>query len=125
MKEARKINPDVYFLLENDNRSRFHRIKSDELWFFHLGKPLEILVIRSHGLERILLGNDFKKGEKPQAMIPAGSWFASHVKDEDGFALVSCTVAPGFDFTDFEMATAEQLIDLLPEEKTIIQQFIK
>lgn len=123
--EERNVSTAIYFLLENDNRSRFHRIKSDEMWFFHQGKTLEILLVRNNALERILLGNDFKKGEVPQAMIPAGSWFASHVKDEEGFALVSCTVAPGFDFADFEMANAEQMAELIAEEKTILEQFIK
>ena len=121
--EERNVSTAIYFLLENDNRSRFHRIKSDEMWFFHQGKTLEILLVRNNALERILLGNDIKKGELPQAMIPAGSWFASHVKDEDGFALVSCTVAPGFDFADFEMATTEHIAELLADESEIVLKF--
>lgn len=121
--EERNVSTAIYFLLENDNRSRFHKIKSDEIWFFHQGKTVEILIAHNLELERILLGNDFSKGEVPQAMVPAGSWFASHLKEEEGVALVSCTVAPGFDFTDFEMATAEQIIELLPEETALINQF--
>ena len=121
----RNVSTAIYYLLEDDNKSHFHRIHSDELWFFHLGEPLEIVYIRDGKLETILLGNDLSKGQMPQAVIPANSWFASHIKNEKGFTLVSCTVAPGFDFADFEMAKRDLLIREYPQLQAVIEYFTK
>jgi uncharacterized protein len=119
----RNVSTAIYFLLENKNKSHFHRIQSDELWFFHQGEPLEILSIQNGELVSTILGNNIVKGELPQAIIPANTWFASHVKDETGYALVSCTVAPGFDFADFELAERNDLIAQYPQLKQIIEEF--
>jgi predicted cupin superfamily sugar epimerase len=123
--EIRNISTAIYFLLENDNRSLFHRIQSDELWFFHQGEPLEIVFIKDRVLNTIILGNRFDDGEVLQATIPANTWFASGVKNSNGYSLVSCTVAPGFDFADFEMAKREDLIQEYPDLKETIQKFTK
>lgn len=100
----RNISTAIYFLLSDNQKSHFHRVKSDELWFHHEGETLAITVIIKNRLEVIYLGKDLESGEVLQATIPANCWFASQIKDKIGFALVSCTVAPGFDFADFEMA---------------------
>ena len=121
----RNISTAIYFLLENNNISLFHRIQSDELWFFHQGEPLEIVFITEGVLNIIILGNSFEKGEVPQATIPANTWFASNVKQRKGYSLVSCTVAPGFDFADFELASRENLLQEFPHLKEIIQKFTK
>lgn len=118
---SRNISTAIYFLLDGKNKSHFHRIKSDELWFFHDGNTLEILVLDNKGLRSIYLGKNLEDGEKLQAIIPAGSWFGARVKDGNGFALVSCTVAPGFDFNDFELAT-NSLSQLFPEHKELIKE---
>lgn len=119
----RNISTAIYFLLENDNKSLFHRIQSDELWFFHQGESLEIVYIKDGVLNTIILGNSFENGEVPQAIIPANTWFASGVKNLKGYSLVSCTVAPGFDFADFELAKREDLIQEFPYLKETIQKF--
>ncbi len=119
----RNICTSIYFLLVDDNISHFHRIKSDEMWFFHQGNPIEIVSIQNNELVSIILGNDIDKGEMPQAVIPANVWFASCVKDGDGFALVSCSVAPGFDFVDFKMARRDELLSLYPHLKNTIEKF--
>jgi len=124
-KETRNICTAIYFLLENDNRSVFHRLQSDELWFFHLGEPLEILLIIDGKVNIIALGNRPDRGEVLQAMIPANTWFASGVKDANGYSLVSCTVAPGFDFADFELAKKNDLIKEYPDLKETIQKYTK
>lgn len=121
----RNISTAIYFLLENDNISLFHRIQSDELWFFHQGEPLEIVFIQDGVLNTIILGNSIENGEVPQATIPAHTWFASSVKHLKGFSLVSCTVAPGFDFADFELANREDLISEFPNLKETIKKFTK
>lgn len=121
--KPRNVSTAIYFLLENENRSNFHRIQSDELWFFHFGKPLEILFIQEGRIQSVILGNDILNGELPQAMIPAKTWFASHVKNESGYALVSCTVAPGFDFADFELADRKDLTEEYPHLEEQIEKF--
>ena len=121
----RNVCTAIYFLLENDNISLFHRIQSDELWFFHQGEPLEIVLIKEGVLNSIVLGNSFENGEVPQATIPANTWFASSVKQRKGYSLVSCTVAPGFDFADFELASRENLLQEFPHLKEIIHKFTK
>ncbi len=121
----RNVSTAIYFLLENDNISLFHRIQSDELWFFHQGEPLEIVFIKEDVLNSIILGNSFESGEVPQATIPANTWFASSVKQRKGYSLVSCTVAPGFDFADFELASRENLLQEFPHLKEVIEKFTK
>ncbi|SKB29595.1 cupin domain-containing protein [Daejeonella lutea] len=121
--DERNISTAIYFLLENGDKSHFHRIKSDEMWFFHQGEPLEIVSIQNGGLVSVTLGNDLARGEVPQAMVPANTWFGSRVKSGKGYALVSCTVSPGFDFNDFQMADREELIMEFSGLVAIISEF--
>lgn len=122
----RNVSTGIYFLLTGDNFSAFHRIKSDEMWHFYAGDPIHIFVLHPEGqLETIKLGLDLEKGEVPQAVIPANCWFASRVNHKDRYGLVGCTVAPGFDFEDFEMADRTQLIDQFPAHKNLIQQLTR
>ncbi len=86
---------------------------------------MEILTIQHGELVIITLGNRLEDGEVPHAMIPAGIWFAARVKDQTGFGLVSCTVAPGFDFADFELAEREHLSNAYPGLTEIISEFTK
>jgi len=118
----RNVSTEIYFLLEGNDKSKFHRIKSDECWFYHQGNALEIFVLLPEGLKIITLGNNIFNSEVPQAIIPANSWFASKVKSETGFALVSCTVSPGFDFKDFEIAERKKLQKEFPEHEILIEE---
>ena len=122
-KEKRNVSTAIYYLLEDEDRSLFHRIRSDELWFFHLGEPLEIISIEQKHLTTITLGNDIEQEEFPQLRIPANTWFAAQVKNAKGFSLVSCVVSPGFDFADFELAKGEDLIRQFPHLKEVIEKF--
>ncbi len=110
-------------LLENSDKSNFHKIKSDELWFFHQGQSLKIVYIKDGRLITIILGNNIEEGEVPQVLIPANTWFAAKLKNPQGYAFASCTVSPGFDFADFELAHRENMIDYYPELKTYIEEF--
>jgi predicted cupin superfamily sugar epimerase len=93
----------IYYLLESSDFSGFHRLKSDELWYFHKGSPLFIHIIKENGsYDRIEL-SDSDSGHL-QAVVESGSWFAAEIPSKSGFTLVSCAVAPGFDFAEFEMA---------------------
>lgn len=117
----RNASTGIYFLLENSDFSAFHRIRSDEMWHFYDGNPLDIYEIDTEGTLTVhKLGLDFHLGEKPQILIPAGSWFASRVAGENGFTLVGCTVAPGFDFADFELAERAALQATYPAHAALI-----
>jgi uncharacterized protein len=122
-RENRNISTAIYYLLENQDKSLFHRIQSDEIWFFHLGQSLQIILIQCDHLTTITLGTDIEKDESPQLRIPANTWFAAEVKNAKGFSLVSCTVSPGFDFTDFDLAKREDLVQQFPHLKDIIEKF--
>lgn len=118
---TRNMSTGIYFLLTSGNFSAFHRIQSDEMWHFYSGDPLSICVIHENGeLQEINLGLDLESGQVPQAVVPAKCWFASKVKDGGDFGLVGCTVAPGFDFEDFDMADRSQLIEQFPEHNELI-----
>jgi predicted cupin superfamily sugar epimerase len=107
---ARAASTAIYFLLEGKNFSAFHRLRSDEVWHFYVGTPLVVHVIEPEGTySSIELGRDLEAGQVPQAVVRAGCWFASHVADWNSFAVVGCTVAPGFEFADFEMGKRREL----------------
>lgn len=114
----------IYFLLEKGNFSAFHRIKSDECWHFYMGGTLTIYVFEPNGAyKEIRLGADYKNGELFQYVVPANSWFASRLSPNNShpFCFVGCTVAPGFDFNDFELAKASELSEQYPSQSAIIQ----
>ena len=100
----RSISTSIYFLLEKGQTSALHRIKSDEIWYFHDGQTLEIIEIDSNGNETIIrLGKDILNGEVLQHVVPAGIWFGARLAAHSEFCLVGCQVSPGFDFKDFEL----------------------
>lgn len=108
--KERAFSTGIYYLLEKDDFSAFHRIKSDEMWHFYAGTTLLIHEINDLGEHKIhRLGSDLKNGDIFQLVIPHGSWFASEVEDKNSYAFVGCTVAPGFDFADFEIAKRSDL----------------
>ncbi|MBL7731918.1 MAG: cupin domain-containing protein [Chitinophagaceae bacterium] len=122
----RLFSTAIYFLLEEGNFSAFHRIKSDECWHFYAGQPLHIYVIRKDGiLETVILGNDSTRGELFQYVVPAGCWFASRPAPGSAFAFVGCTVSPGFDFADFELANATALSIEYPAHEKIIRSLCR
>lgn len=122
----RSFSTAIYFLLEAGNFSAFHRIKSDECWHFYSGHPLDIFVFEPSGLLTITrLGNNPADGSVFQFIVPANCWFASRPAQNSEFCFVGCTVAPGFDFEDFEMANADALIKLFPEHEVLIQSLCR
>ena len=122
----RAASTAIYFLLSGDDFSALHRLRSDELWHFYDGGPIVVHVIDADGQRSdILLGNDPERGESPQAVVKAGSWFGSKLQIADSFALVGCTVAPGFDFADLELADRAELVRLYPQHRQLIEQFTR
>ncbi|HEV7351241.1 cupin domain-containing protein [Telluribacter sp.] len=120
---GRSFSTGIYFLLENHHFSALHRIQSDELWHFYTGDPLEVFVIYPEDgrLETIRLGAEPERGEVFQAMVPAGTWFGSRPGSGSTYSLVGCTVAPGFDFADFELAERRQLLARFPQHRELIE----
>ncbi|MEO8771271.1 MAG: cupin domain-containing protein [Ferruginibacter sp.] len=113
----------IYFLLEQNNFSAFHRIKSDECWHFYAGGPLSVYELEDNGTMKVIqLGSDISKGQLFQYVVPANRWFASRPMQGSEFSFVGCTVSPGFDFTDFEIADRSVLLELYPQHKTIIAE---
>jgi predicted cupin superfamily sugar epimerase len=124
--DARPISTAIYFLLGNGDFSAFHKIKSDECWHFYAGQVLMIYVIQPDGSMTISrLGNNILNGEVFQYVVPAGCWFASEPGLESDFSFVGCTVAPGFDYADFELARAKNLIEEYPQHEAIIQRLCR
>lgn len=111
----RHFSTAIYFLLEGNQFSAFHRIQSDESWHFYTGIGLHIYVLHPAGKGEVLkLGDDLKNDYSFQQLVPAGCWFASQPVQKNGFSFVGCTVAPGFDFADFELADKEKLMKEYP-----------
>lgn len=110
---------NILFVLSHENPSRFHQIESDEVWYFHDGKPLTVHCIYPDGeYKAVKLGRDVENGEKLQFEVPKGVIFGSSV-DED-WALVSCMVSPGFDFREFKLFSRKELLDMYPLHEGII-----
>lgn len=106
----------IYFLIEGENFSAFHKIKSDEIWHFYDGCAVKIFQINEQKeLKKIFLGKDLSKGETLHAVIERNTWFAAELADKNSFALIGCTVSPGFEFEDFELGKRDQLIKQFPE----------
>jgi predicted cupin superfamily sugar epimerase len=118
--EKRQLATSIYFLLRSQDVSHFHRIQSDELWFWHEGSPLSIHLLGEGGHEILRLGPVSRIGTRSQHLVPAKTIFGSTVDEQDTYTLVSCVVAPGFDFRDFELFTAEDLVLLFPDAEEII-----
>ncbi|RRB03668.1 cupin domain-containing protein [Larkinella rosea] len=118
----RSFSTGIYFLLENHHISALHRIQADEMWHFYAGGPLNVYVIHPSGeLETIRLGNDPTRGEVFQAVVPAGCWFGSKPAADSVYSLVGCTVAPGFDFADFELANRADFAEAYPQHREVIE----
>jgi uncharacterized protein len=122
----RHIATGIYFLLTKGEFSAFHRIASDECWHFYSGDCLLIHEIAPSGvLTTHRLGRNVDQNESFQVMIRAGSWFASAPSEKSEYALVGCTVSPGFDFADFELANRDTLVAQYPQHAKLINALTK
>jgi hypothetical protein len=116
----------IYFLLADPEFSAFHRVRaSDEIWHLYAGGPLELHTIDSAGrhLARVLTG-DLERGQ-PTAVVAAGCWQAARLSAGTGWVFAGCTVAPGFEFADFEMPDAAALIAAHPQHERIIRELTR
>lgn len=119
---SRSVATSIYFLLRDNEKSHLHRIRSDEQWYYHAGSTLEIIILHEGKLSIELLGSNIEKGESLHVTVPAGGWFGSRVKNQEGFVLVSCVVAPGFDFEDFELASYKKISRKFPAYDSLLKE---
>jgi hypothetical protein len=122
----RRFSTAICFLLTADSFSAFHKIKSDELWHYYEGGSLLLHILHINGrYELIRMGKMITEGEVFQAMVPAGSWFAAECAQRSEFSFVGCTVSPGFEFADFELAAADELIKKYPAHTGLIRRLTR
>ncbi|ABK18447.1 protein of unknown function DUF985 [Syntrophobacter fumaroxidans MPOB] len=116
----------IYYLLESNDFSCLHRLKSDEVWHYYAGSSLTLFIIDERGnLLQKKLGNDPEKGQSFQVFIRHGHWFGAIVDDSGSFTLAGCTVAPGFEYEDFKLGNRRELVELFPEHRFIIERLTR
>lgn len=118
----RPFGTSIYFLLRSGDVSHFHKLKSDEIWHFYAGSALTLHIIDQSGeYTTVVLGDTPESHEKFQTVVTAGVWFGATVNESDSCSLVGCTVAPGFNFDDFELGDRDELLKLYPQHQKIIE----
>lgn len=122
--DVRSASTAIYYLLSDDAYSAWHRIRSDEVWHFYAGGALDVHVLTRDGsLVTHRLGNALERDDAVfQAVVEAGQWFAAERVDPEGFAFVGCTVAPGFEFSEFELADVDALLAEYPGHSDIVRR---
>lgn len=115
----RSASTAIYFLISADQPTTYlHRLVSDEVFHLYEGGPLDVLMLAPDGSSRVArLGLDLGRGERPQLVIEAGTWFGTELAAGAPFCLIGCTVAPGFEFADFELGDAAELARRYPAER--------
>jgi predicted cupin superfamily sugar epimerase len=122
----RSISTSIYYLLDGTQFSAFHRLISDEIWHFYRGSSITLYIISKMGiLSEVKLGSNIENGEHFQIQVRAGSWFAATVNDKSSYALLGCTVSPGFDHLDFELGDRKKLIEMYPQHRSTIERLTR
>ncbi len=112
---ARAVSTAIYYLLKPGHVSELHVLPGDEVFHLYLGGPVRMLQLRPDGTgEEVLLGPDIAAGQVPQAVVPGGVWQGTRLVGDTGFALLGCTVAPGFDYADYTSASRAELVAKWP-----------
>jgi uncharacterized protein len=120
---GRPLVTSIFYLLEGSGSSRLHRLKSDEIWHFCEGSALSVHRIQSDGTYSVTkLGRNPDQGEQLLTVVPRGTWLGAMIDKSEGCSLVSCTVAPGFDYEDFELASRTDLLREYPQHRGIIER---
>ncbi|MEN6357297.1 MAG: cupin domain-containing protein [Armatimonadota bacterium] len=116
----------IYFLIGPGHYSAMHRVKTDEIFHFYSGDPVEMLQLHPDGTHSVItIGSDIMSGEAPQVVVPAGSWQGSRLKPGGEYALMGTTVAPAFDYDDYEHGSRESLIAECPECEEMIRELTR
>jgi uncharacterized protein len=111
----RSLSTAIYYLLRDQDVSKLHRLRSDEIFHFYAGDPVEMLLLRHGGGEIVTLGADLAGGMRPQVVVPREVWQGCRLKPGGSWALLGTTVSPGFDYEDFEAGDGASLASAYPE----------
>jgi len=118
---GRAFSTAIYYLLTPETRSALHRLASDEVFHFYLGDPVTMLNLHPDGSSEVLaLGGDILAGERVQVVVRRGTWQGAHLAEGGRWALLGCTVAPGFEYADYEAASRRELLKRYPERRDLI-----
>jgi predicted cupin superfamily sugar epimerase len=119
---ARRTSTAIYYLLEPGTFSEMHVLKSDEIFHHYMGGAVEMLQLFADGSSsRVVIGKDLEAGDRPQCVVRSGVWQGSRLLVKEGWALLGCTVSPGFEFADYVDASAEELVGRWPGEAEMIR----
>mgnify|MGYP002623799667 CR=1 FL=1 len=113
-KKKRATAGSIYFLLEKEDISHFHQLDCDEIWYYHAGCGMKIIVLRDGRAEEFLLGIDAEKNEQPIIIVPAGSIFAAENIDKTSYTFISCVTTPRFDYKGFRLIKRAELKKIYP-----------
>ena len=122
---SRSFATSIYYLLEKGDFSGFHRIKSDETWHFYRGGALDLHILDNGKYELVVIGSNIAAGNHLQYTVPAGAWFASEPSIDSWYSLLGCTVSPGFDFSDFELAHKDALLKEYSPQADLIRRLAR
>ncbi len=121
---SRRFSTSIYYMLRSGDISRFHRLRSDEIWYYHYGSSLRIVMIDPEGKShKRILGPRIDRAEHLQILIPAGTIFGAELTEENSYSLFGCVVSPGFEFDDFELFNKEDLLQAYPRHADLINRF--
>jgi len=113
---ARRTGTAIYYLLEPDTFSEMHRLRTDEVFHFYAGDAVQMLQLREGGNgAMVVIGNDLMRGERPQLVVERGVWQGSRLAEGGRWALLGCTVSPGFEFEDYDAGDRAELCAAWPE----------
>lgn len=119
----RSFGTDIYFLIHRGEVSKFHRLRSDEIWYHHLGGPITVVELTPDGkTKKVEMGSDLERGQRLKYVFKRGSWFGASTSPGVEFALLSCAVIPGFEFADFEVGKREALLKAYPQAREEIER---
>lgn len=119
----RSFGTDIYFLIHKGEVSKFHRLKSDEIWYHHFGGPITVVELTPEGeVRRVEMGSDLSRGQRLKHVFRRRSWFGAFTNLGVEFALLSCVVIPGFEFADFEVGKRETLLKAYPQAREEIEK---
>ena len=114
----KSVSTCIYFLLKEDTFSAFHRLPSDEIWHFYAGDPVQLRIIDGAGVLKVhTLSSSLCDDSAPQVVVSAGCWQAAALAEGGRYALLGCTVAPAFDFSDYEHGLRASLLEAYPHHK--------
>ncbi|HEY1870480.1 MAG TPA: cupin domain-containing protein [Chitinophagaceae bacterium] len=124
--DKRRFSTSIYYLLQAGDFSAFHKIKSDEVWHYYAGGDIILhLLDQQKGYQTKILSNELTGNGSFQVIVPANVWFAAEPSKGSPFTLAGCTVSPGFDFNDFELAHKKQLLKQFPLHADLVNRFCK